>query len=443
MGFLARKICKIAAMLLACVLLLAPTHTFAFSDVAPQNSHHVNILKLSDQHIINGYSDGRFRPNAKVTNRQAALMLARALQLPVTNVKAPKFKDVSKNDSAYAEIAAATAAGLFPDGDKFNPNSFISRASMARALQRAFNVQRGSQTYGIKDVPSSHWAYQYIMPLVTTGISTGYADKTFKPAEGVTRAQFASFLNRALTYKSTDKNIIKNLTAYQRHEIEDRVGDLQSPFIPEYNVITDLGISLALQNLTPSIILSYHDSLKQYYEDYTAYFEYSASTVRQYLGVDINKYNLSKSNPNNIHTALRWGEEKYSYIPAYVTNNRYTIRASDNYSVQGSGLKYHIPYPKILELYEIEKDVYYAVIGAYWLYTFNFDDQKIPHRDTAFSAFPKHMFNELQLDGLRYLVIDTSKGFAFDKLRIPYLSTTPLTTQAARQQFIQQYRAKQ
>lgn len=433
---------KIAVMLLACVLLLAPTQTFAFSDVAPQNSHHVNILKLSDQHIINGYSDGRFRPNAKVTNRQAALMLARALQLPVTNVKAPKFKDVSKNDSAYAEIAAATAAGLFPDGDKFNPNSFISRASMARALQRAFNVQRGSQTYAIKDVPSSHWAYQYIMPLVTTGISTGYADKTFKPAEGVTRAQFASFLNRTLTYTSTDKNIVKTLTAYQRHEIEDRVGDLQSPFIPEYNVVSDMGLSLALHNLVSSTILPTWESFEEYEIGYFIGFDFYDSfvhnQVQQYLGVDAKKYDLSVSNLVN-----KLGNTGHSIVKAHFQNFYYTIVAPDNYLLQGTGLKYHVPYSKMLELYEIEKDVYYAVIGAYWLYTFNFDDQKIPHRDTAFSAFPKHMFNELQLDGLRYLVIDTSKGFAFDKLRIPYMSTTPLTTHAARQQFMQQYRAKQ
>lgn len=305
--FLLRK-CLITVLLFA--LLALPTQTFAttFSDVPAQNSHHINILMLADKKIINGYTEqqvvngyvstyNRFRPNSKVTNRQAALMLARALNLDATNVQAPKFKDVAKTDNAYKAIAATTAKGIFPDGEKFNPNAFISRASMARALQRAFNVERGSQSYAIKDVPSSHWAYQYVMPLVTTGISTGYADKTFKPSDGVTRAQFASFLNRALTYKSSEQNIVKNLTAYQRHQIEDRIGDFHPMYLPDYNGTTDFGLSFALEQMTPSPMLPYGDELDIVYRDYKAYFEFSSATVKknvqQFLGVDVIKYNLT------------------------------------------------------------------------------------------------------------------------------------------------------
>lgn len=458
--FLLKK-CFITVLL--CVLLALPTPTFAsraatFSDVPVQNSHHINILMLADQKIINGYTEqamfssgyvhtlNRFRPNSKVTNRQAALMLARALKLEDSTIQAPKFKDVSKTDSAYKAIALTTAKGIFPDGEKFNPNAFISRASMARALQRAFNIQRGSQQYAIKDVPSSHWAYQYIMPLVTTGISTGYADKTFKPSDGVTRAQFASFLNRALKYHSSEKNIVKNLTAYQRHQIEDRIGEFFTVFVPDYNAVTDGGLSFALEQLSATEALPYGQHLSLEYIDYNGYFEFSSATVKknvqQFLGVDVTKYDLNYSNPDNTRTFTDSGEE-ISYTPAYLKGNRYVITASPSYMGFGTIFKYDAEYPRMLELYEIEDGVYYAIIAPYLLFTYEFPFEEIPHRDADFNSFPKYMFNALELQSLRYLVVDTSQGFAFDKLRIPYMSKEPLPTVADRQAFMKQYRAKQ
>jgi len=48
------------------------------------------------------------------------------------------------------------------------------------------------------DVPTSHWAFQYVEALAASGITQGYPDGTFKPATPVTRAQMATFLARAL-----------------------------------------------------------------------------------------------------------------------------------------------------------------------------------------------------------------------------------------------------
>lgn len=45
---------------------------------------------------------------------------------------------------------------------------------------------------------SGHWAEPYINSAVSAGIATGYADGTFKPDKPVTRAEFASMMNKAL-----------------------------------------------------------------------------------------------------------------------------------------------------------------------------------------------------------------------------------------------------
>ena len=48
------------------------------------------------------------------------------------------------------------------------------------------------------DVAPGFWAFQYVEALAASGITTGFPDGTFRPAENVTRAQMATFLARAL-----------------------------------------------------------------------------------------------------------------------------------------------------------------------------------------------------------------------------------------------------
>lgn len=47
------------------------------------------------------------------------------------------------------------------------------------------------------DVPADHWAFDEIEAAVDAGITTGYADGTFKPANSVSYAHFSAFIARA------------------------------------------------------------------------------------------------------------------------------------------------------------------------------------------------------------------------------------------------------
>lgn len=47
---------------------------------------------------------------------------------------------------------------------------------------------------GFKDVPSSHWAYQYVTALSQKGIISGYDDNTFRPNNNVTREEFVKMI---------------------------------------------------------------------------------------------------------------------------------------------------------------------------------------------------------------------------------------------------------
>lgn len=54
-----------------------------------------------------------------------------------------------------------------------------------------------ADTPSFSDVPTTHWAFNEIEQAVDKGITNGYADGTFKPANSVTKNQFAVMLSRA------------------------------------------------------------------------------------------------------------------------------------------------------------------------------------------------------------------------------------------------------
>ncbi|MEL6899578.1 MAG: S-layer homology domain-containing protein, partial [Cyanobacteria bacterium J06606_4] len=56
-----------------------------------------------------------------------------------------------------------------------------------------------------KDVPATHWAKDYIETLGNMEILSGFPDGTFLPDEPVTRAQFATIVNKAFLSASSSE----------------------------------------------------------------------------------------------------------------------------------------------------------------------------------------------------------------------------------------------
>jgi len=173
-----------------------PSCTASFTDTS---SHwaKVQIEDIANRCIILGYLDGTFRPNESIKRSQVAVMFTRAFELtPIRS--SHTFNDVPKNHLFYDAINQVYQSGIF-DGlstDKFSPDANMTRAQMAKVLVLAFELNSsGDSTF--HDVPSTHWAYDYISTLAEYGIVLG-DNGYFKPDELVTRAEFVAFMYRAL-----------------------------------------------------------------------------------------------------------------------------------------------------------------------------------------------------------------------------------------------------
>ncbi|MHB1167179.1 MAG: S-layer homology domain-containing protein [Carboxydocellales bacterium] len=162
-----------------------------------------DIQALVARKIITGFPDGTFKPELEVTREQLAIMLARALNLPLPQQKSG-LTDVPANYQYADYIYAAKSAGIINGyaDQTFRPEQKATRAEVAKMLTIAIALPTTTSDITVfKDVPIKYWAAPHIAALKTAGITNGFADGSFQPEATTTRAQVAKFLNQALALK--------------------------------------------------------------------------------------------------------------------------------------------------------------------------------------------------------------------------------------------------
>jgi hypothetical protein len=160
------------------------------------HAHAAGIDFAVERSITTGYPDGTFRPEVAVTRAQMATFLARAAGLPPGG--SVTFPDVPADSTHGAAIAAVATAGWTTGrGDgTFDPDGVVTRGQMATFLSRAFSLAPSDGAPFSDTAESVHG--DAIKRVAAAGITTGYADGTFRPDAPVTRGQMATFLMRAL-----------------------------------------------------------------------------------------------------------------------------------------------------------------------------------------------------------------------------------------------------
>ncbi|GAC90625.1 S-layer protein [Anoxybacillus flavithermus NBRC 109594] len=173
-----------------------------FKDVPVGHWAYVPVTRLYRQNIVGGVGNDLFAPNQAITRAQAAAMLVRAFQLPLSN-KPSIFADVPDSHPFAREIMTAYEAGFvggYPN-NRFAPKESMKRKHMAMIIQRAFRLQATSAPYaGYKDVTDNTQGALEIRIISQQGIAEG-DNGYFYPEQPTTRAHFATFMDRALQNK--------------------------------------------------------------------------------------------------------------------------------------------------------------------------------------------------------------------------------------------------
>lgn len=187
------------AAFLASALIPTGASAASFKDVPENNVHFEAIDVLSDEGIINGYSDGTFKPSNTITRGQVAKIFARLFD--EEGELQQVFKDVPVTLADKELVRAAFTVNAYEVMTGSNgylyPAKNITRQQMAKVLVEGLWLDHvEGEENQVKDLDKAYPEYrEYIEILSENGITNV---TEFRPTETVSRAQFASFVYRAL-----------------------------------------------------------------------------------------------------------------------------------------------------------------------------------------------------------------------------------------------------
>lgn len=210
----------LSGVLCTSVLLSSQAYAAASADYSdfPQNWSKDAMEFAVKNNFITGVGEDKIAPKAALTRAQLAAILSRVMQTGAGDVSVlDNFTDADKNAWYAGAMAKAVELNiLYGDGDSIYPDRPVTRQELFTILVRAFSVTGGDESTlaSYNDAGSiSSWAKAAISAMIAQGYAAGYEDKTLRPAQQVTREEFAQLLHRMREhYSSSDTSEDKTET---------------------------------------------------------------------------------------------------------------------------------------------------------------------------------------------------------------------------------------
>lgn len=179
------------------------------------------IIRLASKGVFNGYEDGTFKPQQKITRIESIVAAVRLMGLKDQAESAAEmstklnFKDADlitkKYPWAVGYVAVALEKDLFTETDTvIQPDKPATRLFAATLLVKAMGLDAEAKAkvntqLAFKDaenIPAG--SVGYVAEAIEKNLITGYEDNTFRPNQPVTRAELAALLGR------TDEQLPEN-----------------------------------------------------------------------------------------------------------------------------------------------------------------------------------------------------------------------------------------
>lgn len=146
--------------------------------------------------IVEGYTDGLFKPDQMITRAEFVKMLVKAGWMEQVQIDEPAFEDVGPEYWAYPYVQAAYAMGIVTGGENggrsFEPERVITRAEVAAIAGRLLSAENYPGLSSVKDEEQNSW----LAVMKKEGIFSGYPDGSLEEARGLTRAEACAVVLR-------------------------------------------------------------------------------------------------------------------------------------------------------------------------------------------------------------------------------------------------------
>ncbi|MFX3675277.1 MAG: S-layer homology domain-containing protein [Paenisporosarcina sp.] len=115
-----------------------------FNDVPKSSEYYDAIETIAALRVIDGFTDGTFRPRDSLTRGQMSKIIAKAFEYQINANALIPYTDVTAAFKPYVHALSAQGITKGISATKFVPNRFITRQEMAAFMHRAYKKVPGS-----------------------------------------------------------------------------------------------------------------------------------------------------------------------------------------------------------------------------------------------------------------------------------------------------------
>lgn len=174
-----------------------PVADVAFDDVTETDWFYESVMRAAELGLISGTAESLFEPNAQISRGDFAILTARLKGADLSVYWESGYDDVLDDAYYAAAVAYVTENGYmggYVDGS-FRPQEGVTRAEMATIVCRVTGlapIEDPSQSIVYSDHESiSSWALGYTYAAREAGLMTGNPKNEFLPQEITPRCQAA------------------------------------------------------------------------------------------------------------------------------------------------------------------------------------------------------------------------------------------------------------
>lgn len=167
----------------------------SFPDVDADHYAYAAIKKLSDMGVINGYSDGTFRPDASVTRAELTKMVYIAGEKDIKGMNNSPFTDLDTTNALSKYVLSAYREGLIKGYTDFTfrPQSSVTKAEGSKIILKAFNQPSEKSKTKVADISKLGDLENYVGYMINHKLLP-VVDNMVRPDTPLTRAQTAFIL---------------------------------------------------------------------------------------------------------------------------------------------------------------------------------------------------------------------------------------------------------
>ncbi|MFC5648108.1 S-layer homology domain-containing protein [Paenibacillus solisilvae] len=226
------------------------------------------IIRLASKGVFNGYEDGTFKPQQKITRIESIVAAVRLMGLKEQAESQAEmstklnFKDADelarKYPWAVGYVAVALEKDLFSETDAvLQADKPATRLFATTLLVKALGLEAEAKAkvntqLTFKDenkIPAG--SVGYVAVALEKGVITGYNDNTFRPNQPVTRAELAALLDRTDT--QLPNNDAQAITGKLKAAPANGAVVVVKPDNTEVSVVLDPNIFIFRDNVKASV----------------------------------------------------------------------------------------------------------------------------------------------------------------------------------------------